>query len=73
MALAKRFHSIIPESTKSGYGILTSPNETLTARLNNTKTAVIAIGCKKAHKNPKTACLYLTLISFHVKKYNVSL
>lgn|SRR5690606_14015120 len=67
-ALPKRFHSITPESTNNGYGILTSPNVTLIAKLKITNTAVIAMGWIKAHKKPKTACLYFILISFHAKK-----
>ena len=39
---------------------------------NKTKISIMASGCNNVHKIPRKACLYLTFISFHVKKYNSS-
>ena len=38
----------------------------------STKMVIMAKGCSNVHTIPNAACLYLTLISFQVKKYNNS-
>ncbi len=66
-ALLKRFQQIRPDKTKTGY--LISPvliGHVLEKR--NVKMTIIPNGCNNAHNMPKYVCLYLTLISRHVKK-----
>ena len=65
--VAKTFHKIKPEKTKTGYGILYA----LMSKCCEKKTVKIIInknGCKIAHKAPSTVCLYLIFISLRVKK-----
>ena len=63
----KIFQIIRPENAKIGYG---NPSElTFKPRLKiSVKSNIILRGCIAAHKMPKVACLYRTLMSRQVKK-----
>src|SRR5687768_8131655 len=64
----KIFQITKPQRANNGYGMPRSLLAEISLPKPKVNSAVITRGCKMAHKNPSTVCLYFTLISRHVKK-----